>query len=158
MVGNIILMPSICCILLTRSSIVPANPELAGQMLSLVERLTGSHQPFVWLLFRPPWSSDSCSKASIFRSMQEMAKEGTVRYRPPAAHEAVLCCLDCSSCRPSHPSSATSRFSPLADSLLEGPCSALPRLWLSGSRNALKMLLNGICGPPRRAVELPRTR
>lgn len=63
-------------------NVVPANPELAGQMLALVERLTGSHQPFVWLLFRPPWSSDTCSKANIFRYMQEISTSGEVRCSP----------------------------------------------------------------------------
>lgn len=52
-----------------------SSPELAGEMLIRAEQLCGPANPFSWLLFRPPWSSEGCSKACIFNSMKALAEE-----------------------------------------------------------------------------------
>lgn len=64
---------------LTDSETVQPNPQVAGNMLSHAEHITNSAQPFVWLLFRPPWSSESCSKAQIFVSLRDAAEDLVVR-------------------------------------------------------------------------------
>eukprot|EP00038_Savillea_parva_P008432 m.176941 g.176941 ORF g.176941 m.176941 type:complete len:688 (-) comp14253_c0_seq1:335-2398(-) len=61
-----------------------AAPGLASEMLMRAEQLAGPNDPFSWLLYRPPWSSDTCSKALIFRDMLALANENrdvlTKRY------------------------------------------------------------------------------
>jgi hypothetical protein len=52
-----------------------ANVDKAASALSYVEAMSGVSKPFVWLLFRPPWSSEICSKACIFKRLLEMADE-----------------------------------------------------------------------------------
>lgn len=52
-----------------------ASPEVASEMLIRAEQITGSADPFSWLLYRPPWSSDSCSKACIYRDMKQLSSE-----------------------------------------------------------------------------------
>lgn len=52
-----------------------AAPGLASEMLMRAEQLAGPNDPFSWLLYRPPWSSDSCSKALIFKDMLALAEE-----------------------------------------------------------------------------------
>ena len=54
---------------------VVANVEKAASALSCVEAMSGLSKPFVWLLFRPPWSSEICSKACIFKRLLEMADD-----------------------------------------------------------------------------------
>lgn len=49
--------------------------ETAYEMLNRAEEMVGSTFPFAWLLFRPPWSSQVCSKALIFRKMKEQAEQ-----------------------------------------------------------------------------------
>ena len=44
--------------------------DTAYEMLNRAEEMVGSAFPFAWLLFRPPWSSNVCSKALIFRKMK----------------------------------------------------------------------------------------
>lgn len=60
------------------SSAVVANVDKAASALSYVEAMSGVSKPFVWLLFRPPWSSEICSKACIFKRLLEMADEGPI--------------------------------------------------------------------------------
>jgi len=61
-----------------------AAPVLASEMLTRAEQLAGPNDPFSWLLYRPPWSSDTCSKALIFKDMLKLATENrdlmTKRY------------------------------------------------------------------------------
>jgi hypothetical protein len=52
-----------------------AAPALASEMLMRAEQLAGPNDPFSWLLYRPPWSSDTCSKALIFKDMLALAEE-----------------------------------------------------------------------------------
>lgn len=52
-----------------------ASPEIASEMLIRAEQITGSADPFSWLLYRPPWSSDTCSKACIFRDMKKLSEQ-----------------------------------------------------------------------------------
>ena len=52
-----------------------SSADLAYEMLNRAEEMVGSTFPFAWLLFRPPWSSDGCSKAAIFRSMKAQAEQ-----------------------------------------------------------------------------------
>ena len=52
-----------------------SSADLAYEMLNRAEEMVGSTFPFAWLLFRPPWSSDGCSKAAIFRSMKTKAEQ-----------------------------------------------------------------------------------
>ena len=49
--------------------------DTAYEMLNRAEEMVGSAFPFAWLLFRPPWSSNVCSKALIFRKMKAQAEE-----------------------------------------------------------------------------------
>lgn len=60
------------------SSAVVANVDKAASALSYVEAMSGVTKPFVWLLFRPPWSSEICSKACIFKRLLEMADEDPI--------------------------------------------------------------------------------
>lgn len=64
---------------------VPACVDSAAADLSSAEMLCQTSKPFVWLLFRPPWSSDSCSKACIFKRLLELAEEPESDTRPPMA-------------------------------------------------------------------------
>ena len=48
--------------------------DTAYEMLNRAEEMVGSTFPFAWMLFRPPWSSNVCSKAIIFRRMKEKAE------------------------------------------------------------------------------------
>jgi F-box protein 1 (cyclin F) len=52
-----------------------AAPALASEMLMRAEQLAGPNDPFSWLLYRPPWSSDTCSKALIFKDMLALVDE-----------------------------------------------------------------------------------
>lgn len=57
-----------------------ASPVIASEMLIRAEQLAGSADPFSWLLYRPPWSSDDCSKACIFRDMKTIASENAALH------------------------------------------------------------------------------
>jgi len=52
-----------------------ASPEVASEMLIRAEQIAGSSDPFSWLLYRPPWSSNTCSKACIFKDMKKLSEE-----------------------------------------------------------------------------------
>ena len=54
---------------------IPLQPIHAAETLMLAEQLVGCSQPFSWMLIRSPWSSEACSKAVIFKSMQNAIKE-----------------------------------------------------------------------------------
>eukprot|EP00730_Choanoeca_flexa_P005811 TRINITY_DN12024_c0_g1_i4.p1 TRINITY_DN12024_c0_g1~~TRINITY_DN12024_c0_g1_i4.p1 ORF type:complete len:615 (+),score=154.08 TRINITY_DN12024_c0_g1_i4:1319-3163(+) len=50
---------------------VDANVDRAGELLIKAEAAARHMSPYTWLLFRPPWSSDYCSKACIYRLMHD---------------------------------------------------------------------------------------
>lgn len=52
--------------------LVEASAPLAGNYLIQSELMNYQHKPFTWLLFRPPWSSQTCSKACIFQGMKSV--------------------------------------------------------------------------------------
>jgi hypothetical protein len=54
-----------------RGPTVNANVDRAGELLIRAEAAAQHSSPFTWLLFRPPWSSDYCSKACIYRAMHD---------------------------------------------------------------------------------------
>eukprot|EP00043_Microstomoeca_roanoka_P013887 m.136728 g.136728 ORF g.136728 m.136728 type:complete len:566 (-) comp15875_c0_seq1:463-2160(-) len=53
---------------------VDSDADLALQSLCKVEELCAGYTPFVWLLFRPPWTSTQCSKACVFTKMRAEAQ------------------------------------------------------------------------------------
>ena len=53
-----------------------SSADTAYEMLNRAEEMVGSSSSFAWLLFRPPWSSEGCSKATIYRQMKATAEEG----------------------------------------------------------------------------------
>ena len=86
-----------------------AAPQIASEMLMRAEQLAGPNDPFSWLLYRPPWSSDTCSKALIFKDMLKLAEDNkdvlTKRYSGIMYCAAkTLWCVSSSSAAASTPS------------------------------------------------------
>ncbi|EDQ89700.1 uncharacterized protein MONBRDRAFT_37010 [Monosiga brevicollis MX1] len=56
---------------------VDANDVEAAHWLIQAEAVLPPCAPFIWMLFRPPWSSDSCSKAKIYKFLRKEVDEFT---------------------------------------------------------------------------------
>ncbi|EGD83559.1 hypothetical protein PTSG_04164 [Salpingoeca rosetta] len=54
---------------------VDSDATTALKYLLQAEKLCAGTTPFVWLLFRPPWTNDTCSKACVFQQMHAMAED-----------------------------------------------------------------------------------
>jgi F-box protein 1 (cyclin F) len=70
-----------------------ADSSLAGEMLTAAERQTLAPTPFAWLLFRPPWSSDLCSKAVIFRAMMQEYERQNLLGTTSRRDSSIMFCI-----------------------------------------------------------------
>lgn len=79
---------------------VDSNPDLALEYLTKAEMLTEPCPPFVWLLFRPPWTNDQCSKACVYAKMkaQALVRPTSPLPRPNSSLRAVFMRCTCVCC------------------------------------------------------------